>query len=145
MAAKKLDKRIKRFCAEYVVDLNARQAAIRAGYKPSNAGTYGTRMLAREDVQEEIARLQAERAERVQVRADDVLREVASIASADVHAPKSWSEKLKALDMLMRHLGLYTKDNEQRGKSGMEAIAAAILGNVAGAGGVIVPEAGGDK
>lgn len=145
MAANKLDKRIKRFCSEYIVDLNARQAAIRAGYKPSNAGTYGKRMMAREDVQEEIARLQKERAERVQIRADDVLREVAEVAAKDVPAPPSWSDKLKALDMLMRHLGLYTKDNEQRGKAGMEAIAAAILGNIAGAGGVIVPEGNGGE
>ena len=134
----KLDRRRALFCREYLIDLNATQAAIRVGYKPSNAATYGLRMLAREDVQKEIARLQQERAERVQIRADDVLREVASIALADVPAPATTSEKLKALDMLMRHLGLYEPDRAQRGREGMVALADAILGNVASAGGLSV-------
>ena len=137
--------RAMRFAQEYIVDLNVTQAAVRTGYAPSTAYIHGSRLLAREDVQKEIARLKAERAERVQICADDVLREIAGIAMEKDTAPPLKNVKLKALDMLARHLGLYEKDRSQSGKSGMEAIAAAILGNVAGAGGVIVPEAGGDK
>ena len=144
MSARKMDKRVRRFCEEYIVDLNARQAAIRAGYKPSNAGTYGTRMLARDDVQAEVARLQAQRSERVQISADAVLREIAHVAMEKEPAPHALNAKMKALDMLARHLGLYTKDNEQQGRMGMAQLAAAILGNVAGAGGVTVEGAGAD-
>ena len=126
----KVDRRRALFCREYLIDLNATQAAIRAGYKPSNAATYGLRMLAREDVQAEIARLQAERAERTGMKADAVLREVSQIAFADVGGQLATRDKLKALDMLMRHLGLYEKDRVQHGREGMAALAAAILGDV---------------
>ena len=145
MSARKKEERIKRFCEEYLVDLNATQAAIRAGYAPRAANVQGCRLMKREDVKAEIARLKAERGERAQISADDVLREVSRIAFADedllLVTPR---DKLKALDMLMRHLGLFTKDNEQKGNSGMQEIAAAILGKVAGAGGVTVEGAGAD-
>ena len=132
--------KLMRFAQEYVIDLNAREAAIRAGYAPSSAHTHARRLLAKDEVQAEIARLQAERAERAKISADDALREVAQIAMADVQKPPLMSDKLKALDMLMRHLGLFQKDQEQKGSIGMAQLAAAILGNVAGAGGVSVPE-----
>lgn len=142
MATKKLERRIQRFCAEYLIDLNAAGAAIRAGYAPRAANVQGCRLLSRRDVQAEIARLKDDRAQRVGVTADDVLRELTHIATAQVPEQPTMSDKLKALDMLARHLGMFTKDNEQKGNQGMHVLAAAILGNVAGAGGVTVPEGG---
>lgn len=136
MSARKREERIKRFCEEYLVDLNATQAAIRAGYKPSAAHVQGCRLMKREDVKAEIARRKAEMGERALVSAEEVLREVMRIAFSEGN--EATRDRLKALDMLMRHLGMFTKDNEQKGNQGMQALAAVILGNVAGAGGVKV-------
>lgn len=142
MAVKKMDRRVALFCREYLVDLSATKAAVRAGYKPSNAATYGLRLLARDDVQTLIGKLQKEREERTEISADAVLREIAKVAMVKEPAPHALNAKMKALDMLSRHLGLYEKDRVQQGREGMAQLAAAILGNVAGAGGVTVEGAG---
>ena len=56
-----------RFCEEYMVDLNATQAAIRAGYSPASAKTVGPRLLENVGVQKLIAQLQAEQSRRTGV------------------------------------------------------------------------------
>jgi phage terminase small subunit len=79
------------FVAEYLVDLNATQAAIRAGYSPRTARQQGNRLLTHVDVQPAIIAAQAERAQRVAAQvqqveslADRVLREVSLIAFSDI-------------------------------------------------------------
>ncbi len=71
------------FCREYLVDLNATQAAVRAGYSASTANREGTRLLAMPRVQAKIDQLQDERATRVEVEADEVLRQLWLVATAD--------------------------------------------------------------
>jgi phage terminase small subunit len=73
-----------RFCAEYLVDLNANQAAIRAGYAPKSAHVNGPRLLKRADVQARLQELRARREERLEVRADDVVRELFRLAMCDI-------------------------------------------------------------
>lgn len=51
-----------RFCEEYMIDLNATQAAIRAGYSPKTANEQGSQLLAKLSIQNRIAQLQAVRA-----------------------------------------------------------------------------------
>src|SRR6516165_124399 len=68
------------FCREYLIDLNATQAAIRAGYKPKTANKTGPRLLVRVGIQLEIQRLMNERAARLEIKADNVLREIATMA-----------------------------------------------------------------
>ncbi len=70
------------FCREYLIDLNATQAAIRAGYSARSADVTASRLLGNAKVQENIARLKLARAERVEVTADAVIREMARIAFA---------------------------------------------------------------
>lgn len=53
-----------RFVKEYLIDLNATQAAIRAGYSPKTANEQGARLLANVSVQEAIAKAMAERSKR---------------------------------------------------------------------------------
>ena len=53
--AKKLTAKQKRFCDEYLIDLNATQAAIRAGYKKETAYSQGQRLLKNVEVQKHIA------------------------------------------------------------------------------------------
>jgi len=72
------------FVQEYMIDLNATQAAIRAGYKPSSAEDIGRQLLRKTPVAAAIARAKAERARRTGFNADRVLEELALIAFADL-------------------------------------------------------------
>lgn len=136
----------KRFVEEYLIDLNATQAAIRAGYSPDTANEQGSRMLANVSIRAHIDRAMAERSKRTGVNADRVLRELAKVAfvnAADVINTKDatiktgasdedtaaiqsvkvktscsetgemvereirMADKLKALELLGKHLGMY--------------------------------------
>lgn len=83
-ATKKLTPRQRRFVAEYLIDLNATQAAIRAGYSPKAAHSTGPRMMANAGVQAAIQAANKKREERTEITADRVLLELARIAFADV-------------------------------------------------------------
>lgn len=72
-----------RFCREYVIDDNATQAAIRAGYSERSARTQAADLLAKPNIAEVIHRLRKERASRTDITADRVLREAWNIATAD--------------------------------------------------------------
>jgi len=74
-----------RFCEEYIVDLNASQAAIRAGYSRHTAYAIGSENLKKPEIAAEIDRLKAERSERTKVDADFVLKRLAQIAEADLN------------------------------------------------------------
>lgn len=80
----KLTDRQERFCLEYVVDLNAKQAAIRAGYSPNGAAVNASKLLTNNNIKKKIDRLQAEIAKRTAITADMVVRELAYIGFADV-------------------------------------------------------------
>ena len=68
------------FVEEYLIDLNATQAAIRAGYSAKTADQQGSRMLANVKVQQAIAEHMAERSRRTGVNQDRVVLELAKIA-----------------------------------------------------------------
>ena len=71
------------FCQEYLVDLNATQAAIRAGYPARSAHSHAYEFLKKPSIRREIDRLMAERSRRTSVTADRVLLELARIAFAN--------------------------------------------------------------
>ena len=73
-----------RFCQEYLVDLNASAAARRAGYSKATARAIGNENLQKPDVAERIAEMRAQQAERVQVDADRVLRELCLIGFSNM-------------------------------------------------------------
>lgn len=138
-----MTKRQQRFCEEYLLDLNATQAAIRAGYSPETAGAIGAENLKKPQIQNDIARRMADRSRRTGVNADRVVLELARIAFAnagdlidagdatlkddasrdDLAAIQSikvkdmgdmgiereirMADKLKALELLGRHLGIF--------------------------------------
>ena len=79
----KLTARQARFVHEYLLDLNAKQAAIRAGYSPRSAETNGNRMLRNAQVSSAVRAAKAEREHRTSITADRVLRELAKIAFFD--------------------------------------------------------------
>ncbi|WP_424139379.1 terminase small subunit [Roseomonas chloroacetimidivorans] len=73
----------RRFVEEYLVDLNATQAAIRAGYAPKNADANAHRLLADPEVAAAIAEAQAARSRRTEITQDRVLSELAALAHLD--------------------------------------------------------------
>jgi len=75
-----------RFCEEFLIDLNGTQAYLRSkpGVKETTARTEASRLLAKPNIAERIVALKAERAARVGIDADRVLREVYTIAHADM-------------------------------------------------------------
>lgn len=150
-----MNARYKRFCEEFIIDLNGKQAAIRAGYSETRAAVTAVELLTRNDVQEYILELKKERSERTEVTADMVIKELAKIGFSDIkeyyasenqtidvtkldnklsaaissikitETEGDWGsktvkefklhDKLSALDKIGKHLGIFEKDNKQKG------------------------------
>lgn len=72
----KLTAKQKRFIEEYLYDLNATQAAIRAGYSPDTAGQIGNENLKKLEIKSSIDKAIAERSRRTGINTDRVLREL---------------------------------------------------------------------
>lgn len=79
-AGRKLTAGQERFVTEYLVDLNATQAAKRAGYSPRTAEWQGPILLRKPHVAAAIQARMDKRAERVDITADNVLAEIAKLA-----------------------------------------------------------------
>ena len=79
-----------RFVEEYLVDLNATQAAIRAGYSARTADKIGSELLGKTRIAEAISDAQAARSERTQVTADQVIAELAAIGFAKLGDYAAW-------------------------------------------------------
>lgn len=79
-----LTPRQSRFVAEYLKDLSAKGAAIRAGYSEKSAEVAGSRLLSNVKVAAAISEALQRRAERVEVKADDILRELLRLALTDI-------------------------------------------------------------
>src|ERR1700691_273282 len=73
-----------RFVAEYLVDLNGKQAAIRAGYSPKTAEVQACRLLRNAQVQAAVADAQKQRIARTEVTADRVIAELAMLGFANM-------------------------------------------------------------
>ena len=71
------------FVREYLVDLNASEAAKRAGYSKKTARTIGSKLLTNVDIADAIAKAQAKRAQKLEVTADRVVAELAKIGFAN--------------------------------------------------------------
>ncbi|VTP12686.1 Terminase small subunit [Phytobacter ursingii] len=102
------------FCREYLIDLNATQAAIRAGYSEKTANEQGAQNLAKVSIRERISELKAQRNDRIDIDADYVLRRLTEIDQMDVidilnevgdlkpvrDWPKVWRTSLSGLDIM---------------------------------------------
>ena len=141
----KLTEKQQRFVDEYLIDLNATQAAIRAGYSAKTAQEQGSQNLSKLMVQQAIAEQMADRSRRTGVNQDRIVLELARIAfakitdivdsegkikstatdddlaciesvkykgsesetSSSVEREVKLSSKLKALELLGKHLGMW--------------------------------------
>lgn len=141
----KLTEKQQRFVDEYLIDLNATQAAIRAGYSVKTANEQGSQNLAKLSIQQAIAERMAERSKRTGINQDRVVLELAKIAlvnmtdivdsqgriktdaspddlaciesvkykesesdtGSSVEREVKIASKLKALELLGKHLGMW--------------------------------------
>lgn len=142
----------RKFVSEYLVDLNATQAAIRAGYSEKTAYRIGANLLQKSSVAAALAAAQKRREKRTEITQDRVLNELARIAFGNNRAVMSWGpgglvlrnsndltedeaalvsevretttkdggsmalkthDKLKALELLGKHLGMFEKRPEE--------------------------------
>lgn len=105
--ANKLTDKQKMFCREYLIDLNATQAAMRAGYSKKTAGSISTENLQKPLIQAELARLMDKRAAKVEISAEYVLQTILDT----VELSKADNDKqniYKGAELLGKHLKLFT-------------------------------------
>lgn len=135
----KLTEQQKLFCQEFLVDLNATQAALRAGYGAKYAYSMGSRNLQNERVQEYLQQLRADAMKRNRISQDELMQDLIEIKNRCLQnvpvmyydkVDKEWKHEgleegepvykfdsqgaTKALDLLCKIVGAYEKDNKQR-------------------------------
>ena len=103
-----------RFVAEYLVDTNATQAAIRAGYSSKTADVQGPRLLGNAGVREAIAAGTAKIATKLELSAESVLTDIVRIATSAENVG-DLSVALKGRELLGRYLKLFTDRLEHSG------------------------------
>jgi len=100
----KLTNKQSTFCDEYVIDLNATQAAIRAGYSEHTASAIGKENLRKPPIANRIQEMMDKRSASTEITAANVLKHIAKHAyNEDCNAHIN----LKALEMLSKNLNLF--------------------------------------
>jgi phage terminase small subunit len=102
-----LNPKMMRFVVEYMKDSNGVQAAIRAGYTPTGAGTQASRLLKNVRIQQEIAKRATKCVERVELSAEKVLRDIEEVRALAVEKGRL-NDALKALELQGKYLKLFT-------------------------------------
>ncbi len=99
-----------RFVAEYLIDLNATQAAIRAGYAEKSARAEGSRLLVNTKVAKAVAAAQAKRSERTEITQDYVLTSIMETMEQRKGTGEHSNPNavLKGAELLGRHLAMFT-------------------------------------
>ena len=109
-----------RFVEEYLIDLNATQAAIRAGYSPKTAEVQGSRLLGNVKVAAAVQKAQEARSERTKINQDWVIERLVGVYEASMGArpvcDKNGEEKgftfnptaaNRALELIGKHKGMF--------------------------------------
>ena len=129
----KLTAKQQRFCDEYLIDLNATQAAIRAGYSKKTANRIGTENLSKPVIKEYIENRMAEKEAALIADQDEVLKYLTSVLRGQSKSTEivieglgdgstkarkmekepSEKDKLKAAELLGKRYGLYTEKVEE--------------------------------
>ena len=129
----KMTAKQKRFCDEYLIDLNATQAAIRAGYSERNANNIASENLAKPNIKKYIEERMAEKESELIATQDEVLRYLTSVLrdttdsetivvegcgdgvseARTMRIKPSEKDKLKAAELLGKRYALFTEKVEQ--------------------------------
>lgn len=107
-----LTEKQKRFCEEYLIDLNAKRAylvAYPSVKKEKTAASAAARMLKNVNIQKYLQELKQERESRVLVSQDDVIKAIQEIA---FDVSEKAKDRLRALELLCRHLGMFDQKDE---------------------------------
>lgn len=132
MTGKALTDKQRRFIEEYLIDLNATQAAIRAGYSAKTANRIAAELLTKDYIAAALQAAQDDRATRTGITADEVLADLVKIKERcmqqspvldrrgqpvkDNQGRSVWAfdsrGALKALELMGKHLGMFTDRHE---------------------------------
>lgn len=124
----------KRFCDEYLIDLNATQAAIRAGYSERTAYSIGTENLRKPEISAYIDSRMEEKNKELIADQDEVLKYLTSVMRGEstseeivvegtgdgcstaraIEKAPSEKDRLKAAELLGKRYGLYTERIEEK-------------------------------
>ncbi len=121
----KLTEKQNRFCKEYLVDMNATQAAIRAGYSKKTANRIASENLSKPGIQKHLSQLINQQEKRTEINADSVINRLDQIANrcmqevpVIVNGVKTGEHRfnptgaIRALELLGKHYGLFTNRHE---------------------------------
>jgi phage terminase small subunit len=100
-----------RFVAEYLIDLNATQAAIRAGYSERTARDIGCENLAKPNIAAAIAEGIAKRADKLGLTAEKVLQDIEETRKA-ASQDGQYASALRASELQGKHLGMFIDRRE---------------------------------
>jgi phage terminase small subunit len=117
MTAASLTPKQRRFVDEYLIDLNATQAAIRAGYSQNTAEQQGYQLLHHSSVAAAVASAQQDRSERVALDAEMVVGGLLQEARRDGDG-SSHAARVSAWTTLAKHLGMLKERHEHSGPDG---------------------------
>lgn len=125
-----LTEKQKRFVAEYLVDLNATAAARRAGYSEKTADRIGPELLGKTCVSQAIQEAIKQREKRTEVSQDYVIKKLKEIADREASDAQDsdlkFSSKIRALELLGKHVGLFDKRlTVELGESAARAVSGA--------------------
>ena len=129
--ATKMTAKQKRFCDEYLIDLNATQAAIRAGYSKKSAYAIGEQNLKKLELQNYIEERLKEKEDSLIAKQDEVLKYLTSVMRGEtkssvlamvgdgvqevIQKPPDERERTKAAELLGRRYRLFTDKVEVEG------------------------------
>lgn len=116
MAAKALNPKQSRFVAEYLKDLNATQAAIRAGYSERTARAIGHENLTKHNIAAAVRAAQLVRAEKLEITTEKVLADLED-ARRNAMATMEWGPAIRACELQGKHLGMFS-DKHEHGEIG---------------------------
>jgi phage terminase small subunit len=98
------------FCQEFIKDLNALRAAVRAGYGEQHAKKNAWQIVRNPNVSARIAELKAEQTKRTKIEADDILRRLVRIAEK-TEQEGDYNAAIRSLELLGKHQAMWTEKN----------------------------------
>jgi phage terminase small subunit len=117
------------FVAEYLIDLNATQAAKRAGYSAKTAHVIGPENLGKPAIAAEVAKAQAERSARTNIDIDWVIKKLAKEAKRESKG-SSHSARVSALGQLRQHFVGIGSEGDDAPSLSITLTAAAPVGEI---------------
>ena len=111
---KEINERQKKFCYEYMKDFNGTRAYIQAGYTAKQPNKRIPRLLKSRNVMKLLESLKSKDAELTKATIEDIISECKVIAFSKVNGGViKTADKLKALEMLGKYLGLFSERNRE--------------------------------